>query len=256
MRLDRIVCLANSYKHDHRCVAGISLETKQWVRLVGRQVPGCLTLKETCYPDGRRPRCWMSSRRNSAKDAAPTAIRKMCTSQTSPGNPCGASTNLAMRTFSPRISTKGQSILQGYGDRVYGRKIAGTPVERSLELIHPENLWWWIREENGKRKNRALFRAGNVVRACYDLAVTDPVWLEKLRSSARRHLSPRPLLRRQSPKTFLTVSLSEPFEGFHYKLVAGVVMPAGIARQQSHLFPPNAGKPPRRAAFCALAGWS
>ena len=24
-------------------------------------------------------------------------------------------------------------------------------------------------------------------------------------------------------KTFLTVSLSEPFEGFHYKLVAGVV---------------------------------
>ena len=26
-----------------------------------------------------------------------------------------------------------------------------------------------------------------------------------------------------APKTFLTTSLSEPFEGFHYKLVAGVV---------------------------------
>ena len=25
------------------------------------------------------------------------------------------------------------------------------------------------------------------------------------------------------PRTFLTMSLSEPFEGFHYKLVAGVV---------------------------------
>ena len=53
MSTERIVCLANSYKHDHRCVAGISLVTKQWVRLVGRKVPGCLTLKEASYPDGR-----------------------------------------------------------------------------------------------------------------------------------------------------------------------------------------------------------
>jgi hypothetical protein len=49
----RIVCLANSYKHDHRCVAGIDLGTKKWVRLIGSQAPGCLTVKETCYPDGR-----------------------------------------------------------------------------------------------------------------------------------------------------------------------------------------------------------
>jgi hypothetical protein len=26
------------------------------------------------------------------------------------------------------------------------------------------------------------------------------------------------------PTTFLTISLSEPFEGFHYKLVAGVIV--------------------------------
>jgi hypothetical protein len=51
MSLDRIVCLANSYKHDHRCVAGISLTTKKWIRLVGRTVPGCLTIRETSYAD-------------------------------------------------------------------------------------------------------------------------------------------------------------------------------------------------------------
>ena len=54
MGLDRILCLANSYKHDHRCVAGISLVTKKWVRLIGLQVPGCLTMKETCYSDGKQ----------------------------------------------------------------------------------------------------------------------------------------------------------------------------------------------------------
>ncbi len=55
MRLDHIVCLANSYKHDNRCVAGISLVTMQWVRLIGRKVPGCMTRDEARYPDGSTP---------------------------------------------------------------------------------------------------------------------------------------------------------------------------------------------------------
>ena len=56
MGLDRIVCLANSYKHDNRCVAGISLVTKKWVRLVGGDVPGCVTRHQTCYADGSEAR--------------------------------------------------------------------------------------------------------------------------------------------------------------------------------------------------------
>ena len=39
MSVDRIVCLANSYKHNHRCVAGISLVTKKWIRLAGERSP-------------------------------------------------------------------------------------------------------------------------------------------------------------------------------------------------------------------------
>ncbi len=119
---------------------------------------------------------------------------------------------------------KGPAVLQGYGDRVYARKIEGAPVDNSLELIHPDDLWWWIRDESGKRKNRALFRAGHVSRTRYDLAVTDPVWLEKIAFPVTRNLSAHAsFFQDKPPKTFLTVSLSEPFEGFHYKLVAGVV---------------------------------
>jgi hypothetical protein len=53
--------------------------------------------------------------------------------------------------------------------------------------------------------------------------VTDPVWLNQL------HLLPAGIyphsffFKHKAPRTFLTLSLSEPFEGFHYKLVAGVV---------------------------------
>jgi hypothetical protein len=53
MGLDRIVCLANSYKHDNRCVAGISLVTKKWVRLVSKHVHGCVTRAEASYSNGQ-----------------------------------------------------------------------------------------------------------------------------------------------------------------------------------------------------------
>jgi hypothetical protein len=223
MGIERILCLANSYKHDHRCVAGISLVSKQWVRLVGHQVPGCLTLKESSYPDGKEA---------ALLDVFEAELGEKCGSNCHPEDMhvTGKPWQPVRRFDEPRDAkflatyvSKGPSILQGYGDRVYGRKIEGTPVEKSLELIHPENLWWWIREENGKRKNRAIFRAGNVIRTCYDLAVTDPVWLERLRALPAGIYPHTHFFGGKLPKTYLTISLSEPFEGFHYKLVAGVI---------------------------------
>ena len=223
MSFDRILCLANSYKHDHRCVAGISLVTKKWARLIGGQVPGCLTVKETCYPDGREA---------ALLDVFEVELGEKCGSNCHPEDVyvTGKPWQPVRRFDEPRDTrflasylSKGPAILQGYGDRVYGRKIEGTPVEKSLELIHPENLWWWIREENGKRKNRAIFRAGNVVRACYDLAVTDPAWLGQLNLLPAGIYPHAFFFKAKPPKTLLTMSLSEPFQGFHYKLVAGVV---------------------------------
>ena len=96
-------------------------------------------------------------------------------------------------------------------------------MKKSLELIRPDDLWWWIREESGKRKNRALFRAGHVSRTRYDLAVTDPVWLEQLNLLPPGIYPHTSFFQGQASQDFSDVSLSEPFEGFHYKLVAGVV---------------------------------
>ena len=223
MGLSRIVCLANSYKHDHRCVTGINLETKRWVRLVGNQVPGCLTLREISYPDGRDV---------ALLDVFEAELGEGCGSNChpedvyvtgSPWRPVRRFDGPAEMRFLEAYQNKSPSLLQGYGDRVYTRKIEGSPVDKSLDLIRPEDLWWWIREESGKRKNRAIFRAGHVVRARYDLAVTDPVWLEKLHSQAPGIYPHAHFFHGKPLKTLLTVSLSEPFEGFHYKLVAGVV---------------------------------
>jgi hypothetical protein len=221
--VDRILCLANSYKHEHRCVAGISLVTQQWVRLIGHSVPGCVTLKEASYPDGKQLRLL---------DIFEAELDESCGSNSHPEdmylNP--EPLRLIDRFDQPHHASKlmhhvarNPLVLQNCSDRIYYRRTESTPVQSSIALIKPDDLWWWIRDESGKRKNRALFRTGSASRVRYDLAVTDPVWLDQLHLLSPG-IYPNSLLAGGRPcKTLLTVSLSEPFEGFHYKIVAGVI---------------------------------
>ncbi len=223
MSFDRILCLANSYKHDHRCVAGISLITKQWVRLVGRSVPGGLTVDQTCYSDGREA---------APLDVFEAELDDRCGSNAHPEDVYVAATRWRLlRRFDEPCHTKHvvsfigrrPSVLQGYTDRVSAERVIDAPRERSLELIQPEDLWWWIREDRGKRKNRAFFRVSRDSRVRYDLSVTDPTWLKQLYRFPAGIYPHAFFFAGNPPKTLLTMSLTEPFERFHYKIVAGVV---------------------------------
>lgn len=223
MSFDRILCLANSYKRDHRCVAGIHLGTKKWIRIVGRQAPGCLTVKETCYAGGKEA---------AILDVFETELGEKCGSNSHPEDVYNAggqwrlvrrfdgSADLRLLTS---IANKGPAVLDGCSDRIPVRKFQKVAAETSLELIQPEDVWWWIREENGNRRNRALFRLGRADRVRYDLAVTDPSWLNQLRFLTAGIYPHSFLFKDKPPETLFTVSLSEPYESFHYKLVAGVV---------------------------------
>jgi hypothetical protein len=223
MGLDRILCLANSYKHDHRCVAGINLTTKKWVRLVGQKVPGCLTRQEASYPDGKEA---------ALLDVFDAELGVQCGSNCHPEDVrvTGEPWRLVRRfdelsdvqLFDSYVNSE-PVVLQEYCDRVLASRFDKNPAQCSLGLVYPEDLWWWIREENGKRRTRSLFRLGQVGRIRYDLPVTDPKWLDLL-NLLPAGIHPHALLCGTKPaKTYLTISLSEPFEGFHYKLVAGVV---------------------------------
>ena len=223
MWFDRIICLANSYKRDHRCVAGISLVTKEWVRLIGRTEPGCLTRKEASFSDGKEV---------ALLDVFEVEFDEKCGSNSHPEDVYVTEKpwrllrrfdDVRYRNHIFNFISKEPSVLQGYGDSVSAESVAEAPRERSLELIHPDDLWWWIREEKGKRKNRAIFRIDRECRVRYDLAVTDPKWLDLLNLLPTGIYPHAYLSRQESKMTLLTVSLSESFQGFHYKLVAGVV---------------------------------
>lgn len=223
MSLDRILCLANSYKHDNRCVAGIHLATKKWVRLVGQEVPGCLTMKEACFPDGKEV---------TILDVFEAELGQECGSNFHPEDVFVAKKpwQPVRRFDSPRdaqflkafVNTE-PVVLDGYCDRVYARRFDKARARRSLGLVQPDDLWWWIRIERGKRKNRALFRLGHVGHVRYDLPVTDPAMLNALIHLPVGIHSNSLLFGDKPMNTLLTVSLSEPFDGFLYKLVAGVV---------------------------------
>jgi hypothetical protein len=225
MRLDRIVCLANSYKHDNRCVAGISLITRKWVRLVGKKVPGCLTRSEARYADGKEV---------SLLDIFEFDIEADCGSNYHPEDVLVAGTPWRrVRCFDRRndleILRNAVSpepiVLQDYGDRIDIHAFDNCAARVSLSLLKPEDLWWWIREENGKRRSRASFRLGHESRIRYDLPVTDPAWLDQLNLLPTGIYPHTTLCANRPTDTFLTASLSEPFEGFHYKLIAGVIDP-------------------------------
>ncbi len=223
MGLDRIVCLANSYKHDNRCVAGISLVTRKWVRLIGKMVPHCLTLAESRY----------SSRKEvSLLDVFEVEIEADCGTNHHPEDVLIAGTPWRWIRHFDEISdleilrssvNHDPVVLQGCSDRIDSHKFEKTAVRVSLSLLEPEDLWWWIREESGKRKYRANFRLGHDGRVRYDLPVTDPAWLDQLNLMPTGIHPHRILCANRPTQTFLTASLSEAFEGFHYKLIAGVI---------------------------------
>ena len=223
MRLERVVCLANSYKHDNRCVAGVSLITNKWVRLVGKQAPRCLTRSESRYCDGKEV---------SLLDVFEVEIEADCGSKYHPEDMRIAGTPWRrIRRFDEAsdvdvlrgLVNHGPTVLEGCCDRIEVKKFATIAARVSLSLLEPEDLWWWIREESDKRRCRANFRLGHEGRIRYDLPVTDPSWLDQLNLLPTGIHPHSTLCANRHTETCLTASLSEPYEGFHYKLIAGVV---------------------------------
>lgn len=87
-------------------------------------------------------------------------------------------------------------------------------LDYSLMFIHPDNPSAYVDENREKSKYRLKF---DYYGSSYDFPITDPVFLEKFRN-APSHFE-------RLDNVYLTLSLGLEFEGFHYKLVAAVIMP-------------------------------
>lgn len=120
------------------------------------------------------------------------------------------------------VLVPGPDLFGNRGDRVPLLGLQAQPVPRSLVLVKPEDVSWYIaRSITGKRQTRALF---SLNRTTYDLAITDPVWEQRLKS-LDFGVYPREAIDIGSDDVlFFTISLGGPFQGQCYKLIAGIIL--------------------------------
>jgi hypothetical protein len=214
------ICLANSYKHGGRCIAGIEVVSQsdgsldiarhddgrpRWIRPISMSVNGeipnhlaetfkifslvKLTDVEPC-PDKAHTEDVHCSR------------MEICPSELSPTNDF----------LDQLIDTRHQAVFY-----FRGKAIPATIIDRldySLMLIHPDSVCAYCDEERENSKYRMKF---SYYGSNYDFPITDPVFLEQFKKNPDCYTDLKDV--------YLVLSLGIEFEGFHFKLVATVVIP-------------------------------
>ena len=214
------ICLANSYKHGGRCIAGIE---------VVPQSDGSLGIVR--HDDGR-PR-WIRPVSMSANGEIPNhlaesfkifSLVKLTDVDPCPDNAHTEDVHCTRMEICPFELSPTKDFLNQLIDTQHqaifyfrGKSIPTTIIDRldySLMLIHPDNACAYCDEgrENSKYRMKFTYNGSN-----YDFPITDPVFLEQFKKN--------PDSNADLDGAYLVLSLGIAFEGFHYKLVATVLFP-------------------------------
>lgn len=213
----RMLCLANSRKSGGRCVAGIDLNTGEWVRPV-RDNGGALTIRDISYEDGTIPQ---------VLDIIDVPVLARQPLYYQPENwvidpeiyweKFGKCPVNLLTDFFNSYSEKKPYIFAGSSDRLSEYEVKSMSVQHSLILIKVtdvclEKRWPVV---GSYPQLRAKFLHNTIF---YDLAVTDVLLEEKFKGRAVDIGEYN-----YKGNFILTISLGEPFKGEHYKLVVSVL---------------------------------
>lgn len=213
------VCLANSYKRGGRCIAGIEIvfdNSGGWkpIRNEDGRPRWIRPIAKTTY--GEIPNF-------SAENIEMLSVVKLtdvvaCPEQCHVENvyyscmeSCEYNISLESNMMNQLIDSKHQSIFHNRGRAVSAEMLAG--INYSLMLIHPDKASAYRDENREKSKNRMKFTYYGIE---YDFPITDPAFLDEFKRAPERY--------DDIPNVYLALSLGLEFEGWHHKLVAGVVI--------------------------------
>jgi hypothetical protein len=220
-----IICLANSWKLGGRCIAGkvvISQGFGEWVRPIGTANHGAVSYEDRHYDGGADPalldviEIQMSGQANHPFQAENHDIDDnwywRLIRKATPAELSKALDPVQRDLWGTTHFTSGS----GINDRVV-EHIAPS-FGYSLRLIHVTDLEIRVSVENpnftNKKTVRGYFSYSGIK---YALGVTDPVIRSAYISRAE---ATYPV-----GQAILCVSLGEPFNGYAYKLIAGVFLP-------------------------------
>lgn len=215
-----IVCLANSWKHGARCIAGVRLDGGGWIRPVAQTEQGELRREHYELRDGTEPRV-LDVLAIRVKTHTPElhqpenwliSDRKWRRVQPADGPDLGPLLEAHLHDGTPLFGTR--------GDRIPWNEIESSPPEYSLALIAPTRLQWDVRHKyGGGLQARGTFEWGD---ALYDLPVTDPILHARLVASGLGLCTVEEAGLDPARMTYMTISLGEPtsFDQCCYKLIA------------------------------------
>jgi hypothetical protein len=210
--MTRFVCLANSLKEGGRCVAGIELDANH-------QPVYCHEL-----PKWIRPIC--PTRHGEIPEYQVISFDLLDVLEMNVTGPKVQGYQTENVSFDPPFTKVGTFNIAGLAplcdqrNALFGNHAKAISIDciaelnHSLVLICTNHLHIELRKTEN-RKNKPQLRAG--FEHCgifYDLPVTDPIFRERIINN------PHELVDKDI--IYLCVSIGIPYEGWHYKLVAGV----------------------------------
>ena len=218
------ICLANSYKRNGRCIAGVEITISQdnhwkvvrnndgsphWIRPIDQHTEYGEVLE------------------GEARHIPLLSVVKISEAVPCPHESHSEDVNYLQMTTIGMIHNY-REVLEQLSDNVhfeifYTTELAISPEiyakgNYSLMMIHPENIQF----QEDLTKNRARYRMSFSYHGTnYDFSITDPVFYEQI--------ALQPELLNSLTDIYLTLSIGLEYEGRHHKLIAGVIIPSDMS---------------------------
>lgn len=210
------ICLANSYKRGGRCIAGVEMDYEHNIQQSNNGNPRWIRpIADTQY--GEIPN-YIANNINLLSFVT-LEDGFLC-----PDNVHTENVRYSRIVIKPLTFPTTPTFLNQFVDKVHksifgnrGKAISvdmAHGLDYSLMFINVQNACAYIDENREKSKNRMKF---NYYGTEYDFPITDPTFLDEFRKKPERFAI--------IPEVYLTLSLGLEFEGWHHKLVAGVIIP-------------------------------
>lgn len=226
-----LICLANSYKYGGRCIAGLRTNGGGWVRPVTAAEHGVFGRDDYGQMAAFEPRILNVMR---TPLAGPRPVASQPENWLIDGGRWRLVERPASREWAGVLEAavcRGPALLEGTERAIPEGAFRRRAAEASLALVEPEQLVWrrCFDENTMRLKDRAVFKLAG---ASYALPLTDPVFLEGLKALREGEHASEEIGIPAGRTVLLTISLSEPYHGYCYKLAAAVVvLPAEWGRR-------------------------
>lgn len=228
MPTHQILCLANSDKHQGRCIAGLRQDGKGWIRPISTKNDGTLFSQDYQLSDDDEPLPLDIIEIDFLKPSPQPHHPENWLFNPQPWRLChrfnrhSASEKQQIREFLETVAVSPPYLFNDFDKKIKYSYLLDNPTSASLILVKPENLNFKVIQLVDSWKLKASFTLQNCP---YCLSVTDPIFKQKIQHLPDGNYPIHSLsLPDFNPDcVFFTISLSEPYEEYCYKLVAAVI---------------------------------